>query len=250
MKQDIIFEKRIRELANSAFHKGIVTYTNFLNPDELQTVHSQNFHSQGICTRTWGGYENAERQIAAFFPDAFSFEEEYPLACIRIRPKSPKFADKLTHRDYLGAALGLGLERFLIGDILVGEEGAWLFCLERMQSFLLENLTAISHTQVIAHPVTDPEEIPRPRLVPVEGTVASSRLDALLSLAFGESRSRLIKHIQQGQVFVNGRQITSNSYIPKDGDVISLRGKGRFAYQGLKGQTKKGRYRVQLYRYQ
>ena len=250
MKQDELLEKRIRELANHAFHKGIITYTNFLNPDELQTVHSRNFHSQGVCIKTWGGYENAERQIAAFFPDAFSFEKEYPISCLQIQPKSLKFADRLTHRDYLGAVLGLGLERHLIGDILVGEENAWLFCLERMCDYILDNLTAVSHTQVLVTSVTDLQKLPKPRFIPVEGTVASCRLDALLALAFKESRSKLIKYIQQGQVFVNGRLITSNSYIPKEGDVISLRGKGRFAYHSRGNQTKKGRYRVLLYRYQ
>ena len=56
----------------------------------------------------------------------------------------------------------------------------------------------------------------------------------------------MVSFIEGGQVFVNGKLITSNGYEPKDGDIVSVRGKGRFRYEGILGQTKKGRYSIKL----
>lgn len=83
----------------------------------------------------------------------------------------------------------------------------------------------------------------------VSGTCASVRLDSLISLAFKTSRSSMVSYIEGGQVFVNGKLITSNGYEPKDGDIISVRGKGRFIFDGVSHQTKKGRCSVRIMRY-
>ena len=97
--------------------------------------------------------------------------------------------------------------------------------------------------------VEDSDEFPRPVLASVSGTCASVRLDSLISLAFKTSRSSMVSYIEGGQVFVNGKLITSNGYEPKDGDIISVRGKGRFIFDGVSHQTKKGRCSVRIMRY-
>ena len=88
-----------------------------------------------------------------------------------------------------------------------------------------------------------------PELEAVSGTCASVRLDALIALAFKSSRSSMVPFIEGGHVFVNGKLITSNGYEPKDGDIISVRGKGRFIFDGVSHQTKKGRCSVRILRY-
>lgn len=244
------FQKRIRELADTAYQRGIVLFTDFLNLNELHMVHSLPARDTGISVRTGGGYDSAERQIAAFVPDAFSFEWNYPIACLHIEARSAKFAEKLSHRDYLGSVLGLGVERSVLGDILVEEKGAYLFCLERMAGFLAENLCSVRHTPVTVSVVDDPGEIPGPHLVPVSGTVASCRLDCLIALAFRASRSSIVPLIEGGQVFVNGKMVTSNGYAPAEGDIVSVRKMGRFLFAETGNMTRKGRCQVLLQRYQ
>lgn len=249
MEKDEFLLKRIRELANISYQRDIVTFSDFLNLNERNIISSQNFRSLGVTMESFGGYENAERQMVAFHSDALAFPWEYPIDCLRIEPKAVKFSEPLTHRDYLGAILNLGVDRSVIGDILVQEKAAWFFCLHKMTDFFLENLCRVRHTTVVITKVEDPGELPSPRLEPVTGTCASIRLDSLTALAFQASRSSMVPYIEGGLVFVNGRLITSNGYEPKEGDIISVRGKGRFLYDGVSRQTKKGRYSVRILRY-
>ena len=252
MDREVLFEKRIKDLANRAYNRDIILFTDFLNLDELHKIHSIPPKELPVSVCTFAGYDLAERQMAAFLPDALSYLGEnltYPLVCLRIRPLAVKFAEKLTHRDYLGALVNLGMDRSMLGDILVGEDGAYCFCKESMSDFVCENLTRVRHTTVSAEPVQDQGELPRPKFKEIQGTVPSVPLDDLLALAFGESRSKIVPCIEGGKVFVNGRLVTSNGYNPAPGDLISVRQKGRFLYEGASGETKKGRVRVLLKRY-
>lgn len=250
MEKDDFFIKRIRELANLSYQRDIVTFSDFLNLNEQSLVNTQISSFSGVAVEYFGGYSEAERVIAAFYPPTVGFSWNYPVCCLKIEPKSAKFSEPLTHRDYLGAVLNLGIERTVTGDILVQDQAAWMFCHTRISDFLIENLSRIRHTAVTVSRADNPAEIPGPRLVPVSGTCSSIRLDSLIALAFRASRSSMVSYISGGQVFVNGRQITSNGYEPKEGDIVSVRGKGRFLFQGASGQTKKGRISVRLLRYQ
>ena len=249
MEKDEFFLKRIRELANLSYQRDIVTFSDFLNLNEQNMVISLNRQFPQIVMETFGGYENAERQMVAFHPDALAFTWEYPIDCLKIEPKAIKFSESLTHRDYLGALLNLGIERSVIGDIVVQEKAAWFFCQNKMTDFFLDNLCRVRHTNILITKVDDPDKLPRPKLEAINGTCASVRLDSLISLAFKASRSSMVSYIEGGQVFVNGKLITSNGYEPKEGDIISVRGKGRFIFDGMSHQTKKGRCGVRILRY-
>ena len=249
MEKDEFFLKRIRELANLSWQRDIVTFSDFLNLNEQNMVSSLKHQFPQIVMETSGGYENAERQMVAFHPDALAFTWEYPIDCIRLEPKAVKFSEDLTHRDYLGAILNLGVDRSVVGDILIENHAASFFCLRRMTDFFLENLCRVRHTTVVASKIEDPGDIPEPKLSPVTGNCASVRLDSLIALAFGTSRSSIVHCIEEGLVFVNGRLITSNGYEPKEGDIISVRKKGRFIFDGVTRQTKKGRLGVRILLY-
>lgn len=249
MEKDEFFLKRIRELANLSYQRDIVTFSDFLTLNEQNMINSRISRIPGVVMESFGGYEHAERQMTAFHPDALVFPWEYPIDCLKIEPKAVKFSEKLTHRDYLGALLNLGVERSVIGDILVQEEAAWFFCQRKMTAFFLENLCRVRHTSITVTKVEDPGELPEPKLEPVRGTCASIRLDSLIALAFRESRSSMVPFIEGGLVFVNGKLITSNGYEPREGDIVSVRGKGRFRFEGVSGQTKKGRQSVCVMRY-
>ena len=249
MEKDDFFLKRIRELANLSYQRDIVTFSDFLNLNEQNMVSSLKRQFPQIVMEIFGGYENAERQMVAFHPDALAFTWEYPIDCLKIEPKAIKFSESLTHRDYLGALLNLGIERSVIGDIVVQEKAAWFFCQNKMTDFFLDNLCRVRHTNILITKVDDPDKLPCPKLEALNGTCASVRLDSLISLAFKASRSSMVSYIEGGQVFVNGKLITSNGYEPKEGDIISVRGKGRFIFDGMSHQTKKGRCGVRILRY-
>lgn len=249
MEKDDFFIKRIRELATLSYQRDIVTFSDFLNLNEQNLVKSQATHFPGIMIEGHGGYDGAERQIIAFYPADLGFYWEYPICCLKVEPKAAKFSQILTHRDYLGTILGLGVERSVVGDILVKEQGAWVFCHDKIADFIMENLCRVRHTAVTVSKVENPEELPAPSFSTVSGTCTSVRLDALISIAFQASRSSMVSYIEGGQVFVNGKLITSNGYEPKEGDIISVRGKGRFIFEKISGKTKKGRIGVCLLKY-
>lgn len=242
-------EKHFRDLARTAYQRGIAVFSDFLNLNELNIFQSLRGEFSYLETETFGGYELAERQIAVFRPEAPVFYADYPVKCLKITPLNAKFAEDLNHRDYLGAVLNLGIDRACLGDILVEEDAAYLFCLERMADFIRDNLIRIRHTSVYVEQVEAENFHYEPKYKEVSGTVASVRLDKLLALAFNASRSSLTGFIEGGKVFVNGKLVTSNGYEPKEGDLISVRGMGRFRFRETGGQSKKGREYVILWRY-
>ncbi len=249
MEKDQLFEKRMMELGKMAYYRGILTFSDFLDLNQQNILHSLSFRDTGVQVKTFGGYESAERQMAAFVPDALSYEQAYPIACIKVQPLNRKFSEELTHRDYLGAILNLGIERSKTGDILLDDSCGYIFCCESMADFLTEELVRIRHTSVQARRLSQEEPLPSPKREEVSGTVASPRLDSVIALAFGSSRSSILGLIEGGKVFVNGKSVVSNGYGIKDGDIVSVRGKGKFQFGSVTNKTKKNRYHVILYRY-
>ena len=241
MEKDQLFEKRMMELGKKAYYRGILTFSDFLDLNQQNILHSLSFRDTGVQVKTFGGYESAERQMAAFVPD--------PIACIKVQPLNRKFSEELTHRDYLGAILNLGIERSKTGDILLDDSCGYIFCCESMADFLTEELVRIRHTSVQARRLSQEEPLPSPKREEVSGTVASPRLDSVIALAFGSSRSSILGLIEGGKVFVNGKSVVSNGYGIKDGDIVSVRGKGKFQFGSVTNKTKKNRYHVILYRY-
>lgn len=248
--QDTFFKNRVDDLKDMAFQRDIVTFTDFLDLHQLHMIKDLRNGFPGVVTETFGGYEGAERQMAAFIPDALSYEWEYPMRCLKIIKEAGKFPEALSHRDYLGALVHLGVERSMIGDILLIGDDAWFFCVDSMANFFAEELVKIRHTAVRTRILPQMEQTPKPVRKPVQGTVSSVRLDAVIAVAFGGSRTKLMPLIQNGKVYVNGSLMTSNGYTLKDGDVVSVRGKGKFRFVQVLSQTKKGRYSILLEIYQ
>ncbi|MBR2742742.1 MAG: RNA-binding protein [Clostridia bacterium] len=213
-----------------------------------------NLHEQDALTRAklsspytlWGGYDAAERKIACFGGDA----DGAPVSLIRISPAAPRFAEKFTHRDYLGSLMGLGLRREVLGDIVNYDGSAYLFCLSQVASYIEETLSTVKRTAVTA---VRADRLPETANTPPEKSlivVASERLDAVIAAVYKMSRAQSQKLFAAEKVFANSRLITSTSYTPKDGEIISVRGYGRFIYESVERETKKGRLRcaVRIYR--
>lgn len=248
-KSEERLRSRLMDLADEADKKGIVTFSDFLNLNELNIFHSIAGMLSFVRWEVSGGYELAERQIIAFIPDALYYDWEFPIACLKISPLRDKFAENLTHRDYLGTILGLGLDRSKFGDIFVKGHDAWVFCSESIADFICRELTRVRHTSVLCVKTDTLETEIEVQTETIRGSVASIRLDSLIAMACKGSRSSLCAMIEMGKVFVNGKLITSNGYILKEQDVISVRGIGKFRYCGILSQTKKGRYYIEIQKF-
>ncbi|MEF9941030.1 MAG: YlmH/Sll1252 family protein [Lachnospiraceae bacterium] len=248
-KDELLLQKRLIELSELAYQRGIVTYSDFLNLNELNILQITPKNMLFSQYETFGGYDLSERQMVAFLPDALYYDFIYPITVLKISPLQKKFTDKLSHRDYLGAIMNLGIERNKVGDILLLENTAFLFVQETLSKYIMENLTRIKNTTIQVAIENENKFSYQPNYEEIKGTIASTRLDSLLSLAYGSSRSKLVTLIETGKVYVNGKLITTNSYQIKDHEIVSVRGIGRFSYNGIISETKKGRFYVSIYKY-
>lgn len=239
-------QKRFLELSRQAAQRNQVVYSDFLNLNELHILHSIPKHEFYTSYQVFGGYEMSERQMVAFLPDALCFEISYPISVLKVEPLVKKFARELSHRDYLGALIHLGIERKKIGDILVDAPQAYLFVETSILPFLNSHLEMVGRERVQLSRLDSDLHLPKPKFQKITGSVSSLRLDCILSLGFQLSRSKAVSLIESGRVFVNGRLITSNGYSIKEGDKISVRKLGRIIYDEILSNTKKGRYLIQI----
>lgn len=247
-KEELQFKKRLQELANLAYQRQIPVFTNFLNRNELHILHSMANEWEYLSFQTFGGYEYAERQMAVFAADALLLPDDFPFSALCIRPLAPKFAESLTHRDYLGAIMHLGVERSRLGDFIVKGQECFFFCHNQICSFVMNECTRVRHTGVVCTYATG-EEIQKfttPSFAELKGSVASVRLDAVLALAFRTSRNVMNRLVFDGLVSVNGRLTQNSSHILKEGDVVSARGYGKFIFAQVLSETKKGRFMIHV----
>lgn len=241
------FQNHIRDLAEKADRQNIFQFTGFLGLAEQDAFWQMEQELRGIKYRIWGGRENADRVMIRFGdPEELGYEEEYPIVCIHILPGNQKFADDLSHRDFLGALMNLGIERSTLGDIMVGEKQAYLFCMDSMAEFLCENLSQVKHTQVKCRRAEfadmDWEEKPKTELL----QVSSVRVDALVAKTYKLSREESLSLFRAGKVYVNGRLCENNARTVKAGETVNARGFGKFIFLGEKGETRKGKTNVEV----
>ncbi len=234
-----LLKNRLSELSQRSYNRGIYTYTDFLTQAEQSELLKLKLPVKFFL---YGGYDNAERSIAVFGDEKVTgYECSYPVVFVKIEPLLMKFSDNLTHRDFLGSLMGLGLRREMLGDIIINENVAYLVCLESVSDFIISNLDKVKHTSVKCS-VSDfiPDDI-LPELKYEELIVSSERLDVLISAVYNLSRNDSQKRIEGETVFCNSILTVNSSFTPKDGTLVSVRGLGRFIYDGVLRRTKKGR---------
>lgn len=235
--------------AEQAIKTWEIVTTDFLSPPELAEIQGMMARLTDIHLVAWGGYPQAERQRIAIARSELPLDSnQVPLAALEI---SGNFLfDPATHRDFLGALLGTGIVRTLVGDIIVlGERGCQAIVAPEMVEFLTLNLTQVRSVPVKTQTIEVTElKIREPKKKELTTVEASLRLDAIASAGFGMSRSKMADLITAGDVRVNWKEVTSASCLVKAGDLIAIRGKGRVEV-GEVAITKKERYRVQLTRF-
>ncbi len=235
------------DLATRTADTGQPEVTDFLDPFQQRAAEKVLHCFKELKFTAWGGYPEAERARLLLYPKALQAgTSRVPLAFVEITPGND--AGSLSHRDYLGAVLSLGLRREKTGDILLTPQGgAQLIISPEMSPYLLANLTMVGRAPVTLREITPQELGPAAtHFREIRATVASLRLDAVASAGFGLSRSKLVQAVRAGQVKLNWQSVKNPDAPVKEGDCLSLAGRGRLEVAAIMGESRSGRHRLLL----
>lgn len=273
MKEDNYLIGQVEDKISACDNKYIMTNTGFLDShqqsvarifckknhvpvwniafdgDDNKTILSDGLASiPPVRTLFYGGYEDAERVIMVNMPDYADLERDNPLCIIRATKASG--SRELTHRDYLGSLLGLGLKREMVGDIMVRDDGADIIVLAEIADFIVMNYYKAGRTNLSVTQLPISELLLQEHKVTVvTDTVASLRLDSVIASAFGLSRGKSAEAITRGLVFVNNMEITKTDLQLSEGDKLTLRGKGKAVLSEVGGKSRKDRQYITIERY-
>lgn len=224
------------------------TNSDFLDPYQKNVV-EKSLETGGIRDFIFfGGFSGAERTVVVFCPNNMpqnverEFLELFEVLHIRLKSR-----ESFSHRDYLGSLMGLGIKREKIGDILVRDDFGFAVVLKDIAEYIKYNLTRIGNVRIEVDTADmDELNILEPKLKEINSTVASLRLDSVASVGFGISRSKIADFIRAEKVFVNWETTNSLTRMVKEGDTISIRGKGRVVLDKIGNKTKKDRIHILL----
>lgn len=223
--------------------RGYLTYTKFLSMGErarcMEAVRLAGATGHALF---WGGYVDAERGLYLFYPDYLDEESAKQAAPIVLLRAHKRKEDTLAHQDYLGALMGLQIDRSVVGDILVHDEGADILVLEEMADFILLHFAQAGrkHISLTREPMETLRAVPSVQKTG-SGSVASPRLDSVAALLFGLPRKEAQARIEKGLVFVNNLPCLKPERLVAEGDRITVRGAGRAQVTAFGGTSRKGR---------
>lgn len=239
--------KRYEELADRARQSGIYTYSSFHSRETASLAFEAASEKE---VRLWGGTDNSERVVARFGDEEeIGYSEDFPICILCVKPKQAKYSDVLTHRDFLGAILNLGIERDMVGDILVHDNSAYFFVLEKLSDVICSDLDRVKHTAVSCEVVEEVPEDCLPKLSEDHITVSSPRMDAILAKVYHMSREDAKALFDDEKVTLNGRLCKNPETLLKENTTVSVRGYGKLEYHGEEYTTKKGKTGLTIWRY-
>jgi len=250
MKSDDTVKKRFEELAERAYAENRFLFTDFLEMSHLSCFYEMERDLSYAGTLVSGGTDGCERCMVRFgSPDSAGYDEAFPILLLRISPLQKKFSDVLTHRDFLGSLIGLGIDRSKIGDIVVNDNEAFVFVSESIGDYIIETLNKVKHTSVRVEKCSEIPDTLTPKFRDESIIVSSNRLDAIIAKAFNLSRETAVRCVSEGRVFINGREMTGNAKSLKPGDTVSVRGKGKFVFEDEGGTTRKDKLYINIKKY-
>ncbi len=243
---DDIFLKRISDTVRLCQKYSSPRFSGFLDGRE-QAILKKSTHILEN-SMLFGGYDDAERRVFGVFPDwQEPCAEDFPVAVLKFTKKYDK---ELSHRNYLGTILSLGLERTKIGDILTFDTGAYVFAAADIADFIADSIRKVSHCGVDVERVSLSDvEVPEKKFEEIEAVSASARLDAVLAALLKMSRSDAKTMILSGRVTVNHIEKPDTDYNLSEGELLSVRGFGRAELMTLGNQTRSGRIHIKLKKY-
>lgn len=246
--EDKIFCKRLEEYLLRAENRGEIIVSDFWDTHQ-QSVAWEYLQNSGGKYFFFGGFADAERRRAVFYPDYLDEDESWSEIAVIDLHGNFNYTT-VTHRDYLGALLSLGIKREKFGDILVRNDGAYVFVAEEIASYILNNLPKVKGVTLNGQLIDlSMVVVPENDKKIVDLTCASLRLDVVMASGFNLSRSQCTDILRSRKVQLNHREIMDADERVNEGDVLSVRGKGKIEIAEIGGNTKKGKIKLKLIKY-
>lgn len=247
--EDKVLLAKVWDKIQSGIRKNIPASTCFLSPRELDMTRYLFGSLDGLFT--FGGYEGAERQALIYLPDYLTQEdltgENSPLVCLRA---SFYEGDTPSHRDFLGALMGAGIAREAVGDICVGIGSCDFFVTTEIAPYLLQNFSSAGRTKLHLEAIPLSQvQVPEPETKEIRDTLASVRLDSVISSGFRIGRSAASQYVTAGKASINGLPCEKPDKTVEEGATVSVRGLGKIRLRSINGRTKKDRISVVIDRY-
>ena len=247
--EDKVLLAKVWDKINIGIRKNIPANTAFLSLRELDMTRYLFGDTEGL--HAFGGYPEAERKMLVYLPDYLEqsslLAEDSPVVCLRATFYE---GDNPTHRDFLGALMGAGIARETVGDICVGKGCCDFFVTAEIAPYVLQNLTGAGRTKMHLEKIDLTQvSIAEAETKEIRDTVASARLDSIISSGFRIGRSAATQYVTAGKAAIDGlpcekpdRQVTA-------GAKISVRGLGKIRLRAINGETRKGRISIVIDRY-
>lgn len=235
---------RVKDMFRLCDKYAAARFSPFYNEAEISAAKTA-AQSMGYNFVFFGGYADAQRCILGVFPEwCEPNENEFPIELLRAEKG---YSKKLSHRDYLGTILSLGIDRGKIGDILTDDDGAYIFADKDIADYIARNVTKAANCGIKIKKIMPNEATLPQREYEFSDTVAASlRLDAVLASALNISRRESSAFIAAGKVSINHKEVSDNSFALKVGDLMSVRGAGRIILDGIGANTRSGKIHIRL----
>lgn len=254
-KTELLFLQRLDELADRAAERYCPEFTHFLDGRSLAVALEHLKRNDMVITVTFGGFDGAERRVVGVFPkdiyEGTELSELYSLFDLSAVEILGSGFSTFAHKDCMGSVLALGIKRETMGDIYVPEGGKSAYiCLTKVAAdYLAESLEFVAKDKVKVKTV-DVSALPelKRKFSVISGTIASERLDCVVSLITNLSREKSKQLIASGLVNVNHFEETRCDIELRENDILSVRGYGRFVLVEFGGVTRKGRNRVVVHK--
>lgn len=248
-REDKVLLAKVWDKIQAGMRREIPASTCFLSPRELEMTRFLFGDHPGLVR--FGGFADAERQMLVYLPEyldeSWLQEWDSPVVCLRAEFYE---GDSPSHRDFLGALIGAGISRETLGDICVGKGCCDFFVTAEIAPYILQNFSSAGRTKLRIRKIQLQEVcIPEPEIRQIRDTLASLRLDNVISSGFRIGRSLTCEYINAGKCAINGLPCQKPDKAVSQGDKISVRGLGKCRLAQVNGQTKKGRISVVIDRY-
>ena len=247
--EDRMLLAKLWDKINTGIRKNIPANTCFLSPREQEMARFLFGSQEGL--HFFGGYPQAERKMLVFLPDYLEedcmMDEDSPLICLRAEFFQ---GDSLSHRDFLGALMGAGIGRETVGDICVSTGSCDFFVTAEIAGYVEQSFLGAGRTKVRMKRVPLSEaHIPEPEVKEIKDTLASLRLDSVISSGFRIGRNLAVQYIIAGKAAIDGLPCEKPDKAVAEGMKISVRGLGKIRLTSVNGRTKKDRISVTIHRF-
>jgi len=246
--EDRVMLAKVWDKINAGMRKNIPANTCFLSQREQELCRYLFGQMDGLTA--FGGYESAERKMLVYLPDYLDesfLQEAAPLVCLRATFYA---GDAPTHRDFLGALMGTGIGRETVGDICVGSGCCDFFVTAEIAPYVEQNFDSAGRTKLRLERIgLEQVSVPEPETKEIRDTLASLRLDSVISAGFRIGRSAASDYVTAGKAAIDGLPCEKPDRPVAEGATVSVRGLGRIKLTSVNGQTKKGRISVVIHRY-